>query len=179
MKSISPKDGKKGRGLDSWPGEFLILPVMLEASIKEHPLCSVRQVSLYPQYSRGCKAITHTVFQQQTMIDNVKGHTEKQPPIFLSSISISQLSVICVSAVLVECPSLQACWKFVINLFTVKSIVSGQTIFSKSLLRVGNRLIGRLFEAIKGPLLFLGSEITLATLQAWRHTLSSRLKLKT
>ena len=50
--------------------------IMFEASIKEHPLCSVRQVTVYPQYSRGCKAITHTFFQQQTMIDNVKSRTE-------------------------------------------------------------------------------------------------------
>ena len=41
-------------------------------SINEHPLCSVRQVTLYPHYSRGCTAITHMFFQQQTMINNVK-----------------------------------------------------------------------------------------------------------
>jgi hypothetical protein len=44
--------------------------------IKQQPLCAVRRVTLYPQYSRGCKAITHTFFQQQTMIDNVKSRTE-------------------------------------------------------------------------------------------------------
>ena len=62
---------EKVRGLDSCPGEFY-LDYVGESSIKEHPLCSVRQVTLYPQYSRGSKAITHTFFQQQTMIENVK-----------------------------------------------------------------------------------------------------------
>jgi hypothetical protein len=37
---------------------------------------TVRQLTLYPQYSRGCKALTHTFLKQQTMIDNVKSSTE-------------------------------------------------------------------------------------------------------
>jgi hypothetical protein len=46
------------------------------------------------------------------------------------------------------------------------SIVSGQTLFfPRSLLRVGNRLIGRIFEPVKGALLFLGSGGTLASFQ--------------
>jgi hypothetical protein len=44
--------------------------------LKKHPMYSVRQVTLHPQCGRVCKAITHMFFQQQTMIDNVKSHTE-------------------------------------------------------------------------------------------------------
>ena len=38
-------------------------------------------------------------------------------------------------------------------------------------------LIGRLFEPVKGALLFLGSGMTFVPLKAWGHKLSSRLKL--
>ena len=47
--------------------------------------------------------------------------------------------------------------------------------FFKSLLRVGNRLIGWLFEPVKEALLFLGTGITLASPKAGWHTLSSML----
>jgi hypothetical protein len=46
--------------------------IMLEASIKEHPLCSVRQVTLYPQYHRESKAITQVFLISRLMIENVK-----------------------------------------------------------------------------------------------------------
>jgi hypothetical protein len=49
--------------------------------------------------------------------------------------------------------------------------------FPKSLLTVGRKLIGQLFEPVKGALFFLGSGITFSSLQAGEHTLSSRLRL--
>ena len=122
-------------------------------------------------------------FQQQTIIDNVKSCAEvlqdSSHNLFLSLISLSQSSVIwckC-SACWMSFPisMLKVCCQFVyskIALYLVKHH------FSQSLLRVGNRLIGRLFEPVKGILLFLGSGITFASLQAWGHTRSSRLRLK-
>ena len=53
---------ENARDQNSYPGEFLILDYVGGDSIKEHRLYSVRQVTLYPQYSRGSKAITHKVF---------------------------------------------------------------------------------------------------------------------
>ena len=42
-----------------WCWFWFYLDYVGEASIKEHTICSVRQVTLYPHYIRGCKAITH------------------------------------------------------------------------------------------------------------------------
>uniref|UniRef100_A0AAZ3QHM8 DNA helicase n=1 Tax=Oncorhynchus tshawytscha TaxID=74940 RepID=A0AAZ3QHM8_ONCTS len=51
------------------PGEIDMHVIIVgEASIEEHPLCSVRQVTLHPHYSRRS-------FQQQTMINDVKNTT--------------------------------------------------------------------------------------------------------
>ena len=54
-----------------------------EASIKEHPLCSVRQVTLDLQYSRGCKAITYLFLQQQIMSKPALKSNKTAPIIFL------------------------------------------------------------------------------------------------
>ena len=50
--------------------------------------------------------------------------------------------------------------------------------FFNSLLRAGSKLIGLLLEPVKADLPLLGSEMTLASLQAWGQRLSSRLRLK-
>jgi hypothetical protein len=67
-KSKGPKELPWGIPDSTW--------IMLEGLPLKNNLCSIRQVTLYSQYSRGCKAITHTFFHQQTMIDNVKRCTE-------------------------------------------------------------------------------------------------------
>ena len=70
---------------------------------------------------------------------------------------------------------LKVCCQFVyckIALYLVKHH------FFQKFTKVGNRLIGGLFEPVKGALLFLDSGITFASLRARGHTLSSRLKLK-
>ena len=87
---------------------------------------------------------------------------------------ISHLCKCCACWVSFPISVLKVCCQFVsceIALYLVKHN------FSRSLLRVGNRLIGLLFETVKGALLFMGG-MTLASLQAWGHTLSGRLKLK-
>ena len=88
---------------------------------------------------------------------------------------VSHLCKCCACWVSFPIRVLKVCCQFVyceIALYLVKYN------FSRSLLRVGNRLIGWLFEPVKGALLILGRGMTYASLQAWGHTLSSRLKLK-
>jgi hypothetical protein len=122
-----------------------------------------------------CKPITHTFFKQQTMIDNVTSCTEVQQK---SSQSFYH-QFLSANHHLCKCC---ACWmSFPRSLLNICQFVYCKIALylgKKKIIKVGNMLIGRLFEPVKWALLFLGSGITFTSLQAWGNTLSSRFKLK-